>query len=118
MLDPTISAAGGEILPDLLAPDLKIVFCGTAAGASSARLGQYYAHPQNKFWKTLHEIGLTDSVLRPCEFQRLREQRIGLTDIAKYASGMDRNLPSGSLTRAACDALREKILSAQPAFIA
>src|SRR5579864_5438728 len=97
MLDPTISAAGGEILPDLLAPDLKIVFCGTAAGATSARLGQYYAHRRNLFWPTLHGIGLTPRQLDPSEFRLLLDWRIGLTDIAKRSSGMDGNLPAGSL---------------------
>jgi TDG/mug DNA glycosylase family protein len=45
-LDPAIPP---PILPDVLMPGLKLVFCGTAAGTVSARRGQYYAHPQNRF---------------------------------------------------------------------
>jgi G:T/U-mismatch repair DNA glycosylase len=42
-----------EVLPDLLRPGLRIVFCGTAAGTASARAGAYYAGPGNAFWPTL-----------------------------------------------------------------
>ena len=47
------------VIPDLIRPGLRIVFCGTALGAASARAGAYYAGPGNKFWPTLHEVGLT-----------------------------------------------------------
>src|SRR5580704_10816331 len=61
------------VLPDVLRPALKIVFCGTAAGTVSARRGHYYAHPQNKFWPTLHAIGLTPRRLDPSEFPLVGE---------------------------------------------
>ena len=105
-------------LPDLLANDLAVVFCGTAAGTESARLGQYYAHPRNLFWATLHEIGLTRRKLEPGEFRALLDLGVGLTDIAKYDSGMDHQLASGSLGRDACDALRAKIERYRPRILA
>ncbi len=78
-----------NVLPDVLTPGLKIVFCGTAASTESARVGAYYAKHGNKFWRTLHEVGLTPRQLEPHEFPSLAEYGIGLTDIAKSASGMD-----------------------------
>ena len=83
------------ILPDILEPDLRIVFCGSAAGAVSARLGAYYAGPGNKFWPTLHEVGLTPRRLAPAEFPSLPRYGLGLTDMAKFASGADSALPRG-----------------------
>ena len=80
------------ILPDVLAPGLRVVFCGTAPGAASARAGAYYAGPGNRFWPTLHEVGLTPVLLSPAEFRRLPEFGIGLTDISKTASGSDREV--------------------------
>jgi TDG/mug DNA glycosylase family protein len=77
------------ILPDVLAPGLRVVFCGTAPGTASARAGAYYSGPGNRFWLTLHEVGLTPVLLRPAEFTRLPEFGIGLTDISKTASGSD-----------------------------
>ena len=58
-------AAAAHVLPDVLAPGLRIVFCGTAAGTVSARRGAYYAHPQNRFWPALHAVGLTPRLMRP-----------------------------------------------------
>jgi TDG/mug DNA glycosylase family protein len=80
------------ILPDVLAPGLRVVFCGTAPGTASARAGAYYAGPGNRFWTTLHEVSLTPVLLRPGEFARLPEFGIGLTDISKTASGSDQEV--------------------------
>jgi TDG/mug DNA glycosylase family protein len=107
-----------HVLPDVLQPGLRVVFCGTAAGTISANRGQYYAHPQNKFWPTLHAIGLTPRRLDPSEYPLLASFGIGLTDIAKSVSGMDKDLPAGSLGRAACEALEANILTHQPAILA
>jgi TDG/mug DNA glycosylase family protein len=77
------------ILPDVLRPGLRIVFCGTQAGTASALRGAYYAGPGNKFWKTLHEIGLIPDRLGPADFRELQRYGIGLTDVAKATSGPD-----------------------------
>ncbi len=84
------------VLPDVLLPGLDIVFCGSAASAASARLGAYYAGPGNKFWRTLHAVGLTPELLPPDAFRQLPEFGIGLTDMAKHASGGDASLPAGA----------------------
>ena len=106
------------ILPDVLAPGLDIVFCGTAAGTESARQQAYYAHPQNRFWRALHEAGLTPRLLAPAEFALMPSFGLGLTDLAKFASGMDRELPAGALGETARAALREKIAANAPRALA
>jgi TDG/mug DNA glycosylase family protein len=85
-------SATAPILPDVLEPALRIVFCGYAPGTASARAGAYYAGPGNRFWPTLHEVRLTPVLLRPAEFARLPEFGIGLTDISKSASGSDQEV--------------------------
>jgi TDG/mug DNA glycosylase family protein len=77
------------VLPDVLRPGLRAVFCGTAAGAASGRRGAYYAGPGNKFWRTLHEVGLTPRELRPEEFWSVLDYGLGLTDLSKRRSGSD-----------------------------
>lgn len=84
------------VLPDLLAPGLRLVFCGSAPGAVSAARGAYYAHPGNRFWRVLHEAGLTPRRLAPAEYPHLLRLGIGLTDMAKHASGNDDQLPPGA----------------------
>ena len=92
-----------DVLPDLLAPGLQVVFCGSAAGRRSAEAGAYYAGPGNKFWPILATIGLTPRVLKPSEFTQVLEYGIGLTDLAKDRSGAD-----SEIEQAAYDPLRLK----------
>lgn len=106
------------VLPDLLEDNLKIVFCGTAPGTVSAARKEYYAHKQNKFWRILHEIGLTPRELRPAEYPELLSFGIGLTDIAKHTSGMDGQLPRGSLGATAVADLRRRVERYSPANLA
>ncbi len=106
------------VLPDVLRPGLRIVFCGTAAGTVSARRGAYYAHPQNKFWRVLHFVRLTPRLMSPDDYRALPEFGIGLTDLAKHVSGMDHELPREALGPAARVALTEKITEAQPKILA
>lgn len=79
----------GDHLPDVLAPGLRVVFCGTAAGTASSRAGAYYAGPGNKFWRTLEEVQLTPRRLAPEEFSEVLNYGIGLTDLCKSAAGSD-----------------------------
>ena len=78
-----------SILPDVIAADLDIVFCGTAAGAESARRRAYYAGPGNAFWRVLYAVELTPRRLEPEEYAHLLQWRLGLTDLAKEISGND-----------------------------
>lgn len=103
------------ILPDVLQPGLRLVFCGTAAGRRSAVDGAYYAHPGNLFWRTLHEIGLTSRRYAPAEFVLLQALGIGLTDLAKHHAGNDDQLPADAFDVAA---LRRKIARHAPAVLA
>ncbi|TAN07116.1 MAG: mismatch-specific DNA-glycosylase [Rhodanobacteraceae bacterium] len=103
------------VLPDVLAPGLRVVFCGTAPGTRSARDGAYYAHPGNYFWRTLFDIRLTPRRLSPLAFRDVLEFGIGLTDVAKHHYGSDADLP-----RAAFDAtgLQRKLARYQPRIVA
>jgi TDG/mug DNA glycosylase family protein len=113
-----MARAPEPVLPDRLRPGLRLVFCGTAAGTQSALQQAYYAHGQNKFWKTLYAVGLTPRLYAPHEYELLWEQGIGLTDIAKHAYGMDHQLPKDALGGAAALALRARILDFCPRILA
>lgn len=83
------------ILEDLLRPGLRLVICGTAAGTRSAEIGAYYAGRGNRFWRTIHAVGLTPGLVAPEDWRSLDAFGIGLTDLAKHHFGMDRDLPAG-----------------------
>lgn len=80
------------ILPDVLQANLKVVFCGTAAGTKSAQQGAYYAGLGNQFWPVLYRVGLTSHRFEPAQFWDVLPIGIGLTDLAQNTSGMDKVL--------------------------
>jgi double-stranded uracil-DNA glycosylase len=102
-------------LPDQLQPDLRLVFVGTAASTRSAELGHYYAHPGNRFWPTLFEVGITPRGYAPAEFASLLTLRIGFTDICKSGAGMDHQISIRADDTAAFGA---KMLAYRPRTIA
>ncbi|SHI82456.1 G/U mismatch-specific uracil-DNA glycosylase [Cruoricaptor ignavus] len=67
--------------PPIIFPDSKILILGSMPGVKSLEMQQYYAHPQNKFWKILFAIFgeefTTDYELRK-EF--LAENKIAVWD--------------------------------------
>ena len=93
------------MLPDLLSPALEVVFCGTAAGHASAQRGHYYAGRGNRFWQLLAETGLTPHLFAPEEDHRLPTLGIGLTDLAKGVSGMDKDIPASAYAPKALEAM-------------
>jgi len=104
-----------HLVPDLLGPGLKIVFCGTALGRRSAEARAYYANPTNMFWRTLHEIGLTPERIAPADYRQLLGHGIGLTDLAKRHYGNDVELPGDAFD---VPALREKVAAHAPSVLA
>lgn len=104
-----------SVLPDLLDHGLNFVFCGTGAGTRSARLGAYYAGPGNRFWPTLHEIGLTPERLQPEDWRRALDFGIGLTDVAKHHVGPDAVI---DLARVDAQGLEDRIRHYRPRHFA
>ena len=104
-----------DVLPDLPGSGLAVVFCGSAAGAASARARAYYAGPGNRFWPTLHRVGLTPRLLAPAEFRIVLRYGIGLTDLCKTESGSDAGLSGRGDDTAA---LTAKIARHRPAVLA
>ncbi len=115
LLDRSGPLPDTHLVPDLLQPGLKLVFCGTALGRRSAEEQAYYANPTNLFWRTLHECGLTPARIAPADYPRLLAHGIGLTDLAKRHFGNDVELPTGAFD---VEALREKMLRHQPCMLA
>ena len=103
------------VLPDLLAPNLGIVFCGTAVGTASARRGAYYAGPGNAFWPTLFKVGLTPRLFASEEYRDLKRYGLGLTDLAKSVSGADSSLSAHHFD---CARLRRTVLKYRPRVLA
>jgi TDG/mug DNA glycosylase family protein len=104
-----------EKLPDLLGDRLRLVFVGTAASRRSADLGHYYAHPGNRFWRVIHEVGITPRRFEPHEFAGLLKLGIGFTDMCKSGAGMDHEALNSPIDVAG---FREKMQRHRPNTIA
>jgi double-stranded uracil-DNA glycosylase len=79
---PSPAAAEAGAVPDVLAPGLRVVFCGINPGFVSAAAASHFANPRNDFWRLLHAAGFTPRLLRPEEqFEALRFG-VGLTNAA------------------------------------
>jgi double-stranded uracil-DNA glycosylase len=103
------------MLPDYLAPGLRVVFCGTAAGEQSTVVGHYYSGPGNEFWRFLHLAGFTPRQLPPAEDVTLTRYGVGLTDLAKQvAASNDRGLSD----HYDVDGFVDKIRGCRPGWLA
>lgn len=81
-----LAAAGGRTVPDVIAPGLKVLFCGINPGLYTVWTGHHFARPGNRYWKALHDGGFTPRVLAPSEEQLLLEFGCGITNVADRAS--------------------------------
>jgi TDG/mug DNA glycosylase family protein len=69
-------------LPDILAPDLRVVFCGISPGRVSAAAGAHFANPRNDFWRLLHAARFTSRLYEPQHQHEVLAEAIGLTNAA------------------------------------
>ena len=105
-----------HLVPDLLAPGLDLVFCGTAPSRASFRAKAYYANPGNAFWATLAAVGLTPERLPPHRYPELLAWRLGLTDLNKTEYGSDHELSAQAMDAASLHAKLRKFRPAAVAF--
>lgn len=73
-----------EVLPDIVAPEPVVVFCGLAGAESTRHRDHYYESPGNSFWESLHLSGLSPRRLRPDEDRVVAELGYGLTDLVGH----------------------------------
>lgn len=81
-----IRAATGKTVPDIIAPNLHILFCGINPSLYSAAVGHHFARPGNRFWRSLYAAGFTEQLLAPFEDRALLQFGYGLTNIVDRSS--------------------------------
>ncbi|MGZ4112265.1 MAG: mismatch-specific DNA-glycosylase [Tumebacillaceae bacterium] len=70
-----------KAIPDSLRTGMRILFIGYNPSLRSGELGHNYASNNNRFWKLLHEAGLTDRLVKATEDRDLLEIGYGFTNI-------------------------------------
>ena len=89
LLRPTkeeLLAAEGARMPDVIAPGLRVLFCGINPSVYSAVVRHHFARPGNRFWPALYASGFTDRLLAPHEQQELLTRGLGITNVVEEAS--------------------------------
>jgi len=110
-----LAGAEGRFVPDVLAPGLRVLFCGINPGLWSAAVGHHFARPGNRFWKALHLGGLTPRLLAPDEEGELLALGLGITNLVERATAGAAELAAGEL-RAGGARLAAKAAAARPGW--
>ena len=79
-------AAIEKKVPDVIAPDLRVLFSGINPGLYTAAVGHHFARPGNRFWPALHAGGFTDRVLSAFEERELLKSGYGITNVVPRAT--------------------------------
>ena len=112
-----LAAAATRTVPDVIAPDLNVLFCGINPGLYSAAVGHHFARPGNRFWPTLHRSGFTPRLLSPDEERELLPLGLGITNIVDRASAAADELTEEEL-RGGGEQLRRKLKRHRPKVLA
>ena len=104
-------------IPDVLAPGLRVLFCGINPGRVSAAAEAHFANPRNDFWRLLHTAGLTPRLLEPTEQFELLTYGIGVTNAAARTTPGSGDLRKGDFAGAA-ERLERIASDLSPAWIA
>jgi TDG/mug DNA glycosylase family protein len=112
-----LAAAWSRLVPDVIAPDLRVLFCGINPGLYSAATGYHFARPGNRFWPALHRSGFTPRQYSPAEQERLLELGLGITNLVERATAGAAELRAAEL-REGAERLLEKVRTHRPRWVA
>lgn len=112
-----LQAARNRSVPDVIAPDLKVLFVGINPGLYTAAVGHHFARPGNRFWPALYAAGFTDRLLSPFEEPTLLERGYGITNVVNRATVAASELSKAELT-AGADRLERTVRRYRPRIVA
>ena len=110
-------AAKNKTVRDIIAPGLKVLFCGINPGLYTAAIGHHFGRPGNRFWPALHAGGYTDRLLDPSEKFELLKLGFGITNLVARATARADELTADELV-AGAKVIRRKVLKYRPRYVA
>jgi TDG/mug DNA glycosylase family protein len=96
-----LAAAFGTTLPDIIARDLDVLFCGINPGLYTAAVQQHFGRPGNRFWPTIYRAGFTPSLFHPSEQHELLQHGCGITNVVARATTAAAELTPADLVEGA-----------------
>jgi TDG/mug DNA glycosylase family protein len=112
-----LQAAKDTTIPDLIAPGLRVLFCGINPGLYSGATGHHFARPGNRFWPALHAGGFTPQVLSPFEETELLRYGCGITNVVARTTAAAADLTPEEIVEGGA-ILRRKVRRYRPKFLA
>lgn len=112
-----LEAARDKRVADVIAPDLRVLFCGINPGLYTAAVGRHFARPGNRFWPALHDGGFTRRLLDPSEERELLKVGCGITNLVARATARADELADEELADGARKLVR-KIRRYRPTCVA
>ena len=112
-----ILAAEGKTVRDVIAPGLRVLFCGINPGLYTAAVGHHFARPGNRFWKALYDSGFTNRLLSPFDERELLAMGYGVTNVVARASAVADSLTKEEII-AGGKRLSAKVRRYQPRILA
>jgi TDG/mug DNA glycosylase family protein len=112
-----LAAAVGKTVPDIIAANLRVLFCGINPSVYSAVVRHHFARPGNRFWPTLYAAGFTPRLLKPEEEQELLTFGYGITNLVERATVAAAELTADELAGGG-ERLRAKVDSYRPQVLA
>ena len=70
----------------MIAPGLKVLFCGINPSLYTAAVGCHFGRPGNRFWPALHASDFTERLLAPYEQEELLARGYGITNVVERAT--------------------------------
>jgi double-stranded uracil-DNA glycosylase len=112
-----LEGAAGRTIADVVAPDLRVLFCGINPSLTSGATGWHFAHPGNRFWRALYAGGWTSRQLHPSEQRELLAVRLGITNLVGRATARASEITTDEL-RAGGRRLRRLVGRTGPGWVA
>lgn len=110
-------AATEKTVRDVIAPDLRVLFCGINPGLYTAAVGHHFARPGNRFWPALFAGGFTERLLSPFDERELLKSGYGITNVVQRTTATADQLMKEEII-AGGERLRAKVLRYRPKVLA
>jgi TDG/mug DNA glycosylase family protein len=87
-----LKAFHGRTLPDLLAPDLRLLIVGINPGLHTAAVQAHFSRPGNRFYPALYRAGIVDRLIDASngylldDLEHLKARGVGITNLVPSAS--------------------------------
>ncbi len=118
-----LESFAGATVPDLIGPDLKLLFVGINPGLWTAATQTHFAHPGNRFYPALLRAGIIEreidrgAGMSDDDRQHLTDRGIGITNLVERATVKASELKASEL-RTGGERLLQTIDEYRPAVVA